>query len=104
MTLFRRSLLSLSLSPLLALSAFANPEFRPGEVWTASDGTPIQAHGGGILVRSNIYYWYGEDRGFGGRGAVSCYSSTNLYDWQHESVALAREALPQVNGMSTFVE
>ncbi|HWI59309.1 MAG TPA: glycoside hydrolase family 43 protein [Bacillota bacterium] len=88
----------------LTLTAGAKPEFRPGEVWLDMAGQPIQAHGGGILIRSNTYYWYGEDRTPGGRGAVACYSSTNLYDWKREGVVLPREVLPRVDGRSTFVE
>jgi len=35
---------------------------------------------------------------------VACYSSTNLYDWKREGVALSRETLPQIDGRPTFVE
>ncbi len=87
--------------PLTAKSA---AEFRPGEVWRDTEENPIQAHGGGILVRSNVYYWHGEDRTPGQRGGVACYSSTNLLHWKREGVALSPEALPRVNGSGTFVE
>jgi Glycosyl hydrolases family 43 len=89
---------------LAGSSAFAKPEFHPGEIWPDTDGNPIQAHGGGILVHSNAYYWYGEDRTPGLRSAVSCYSSTNLLDWKREGVALWQTNLPVVNGRRTFVE
>jgi hypothetical protein len=89
---------------LLGLRALAEPAFRPGESWLDQQGQPIQAHGGGILVRSNVYYWFGEDRTPAGRGSVSCYSSTNLYDWTREGVALGSDALPRVDGRPTFVE
>jgi len=79
-------------------------EFRPGEVWPDTAGNHIQAHGGGVLARGGVYFWYGEDRTLGGRGAVACYSSTNLVDWKREGVVLAREALPRVEERSTFVE
>jgi len=79
-------------------------EFRPGTIWKDTDGAPIQAHGGGLLAVSNAFYWYGEDRTPGSRSAVACYSSTNLHDWQREGVALARDALPEVDGRPTFVE
>lgn len=87
---------------LTLLPAYA--EFRPGEVWRDTEGNPIQAHGGGVLARGNIFYWYGEDRTPGGRGAVACYSSTNLLDWKREGVVLSRETLPRVDGRGTFVE
>jgi beta-xylosidase len=75
-----------------------------GAVWRDMAGQPIQAHGGGILLYSNTYYWYGEDRTPGGSGAVACYSSTNLADWNRGAVALERSALPRVNGRPTFAE
>jgi hypothetical protein len=77
---------------LAARSVFSQPEFRPGETWLDTSNNPIQAHGGGILPLDNTFYWFGEDRTPGGRGAVACYSSTNLYDWKREGVALARPA------------
>jgi Glycosyl hydrolases family 43 len=96
--------LFLSVAILLPLNVMAAPQFQPGEIWLDTSGQPIQAHGGGILVQSNVYYWYGEDRSQQDNGSVSCYSSTNLYEWKHEGVALSRDALPEVNGHRTFIE
>ncbi len=83
---------------------FASSVFHPGEVWLDNDGQPIQAHGGGILLHGNIYYWYGEDRTPGIRSAVACYTSTNLLDWKREGIALSQTNLPLVYGRRTFVE
>jgi len=71
-------------------------EFKPGEVWLDTSGHPIQAHGGGVLVRGDTYYWYGEDKTLGNmnKTGISCYSSTNLYDWKHVGVVLPKEAMP----------
>lgn len=98
-----RFILSCGFGLLLTLPSAAT-EFRPGQTWQDSNGDPIQAHGGGVLVSSNVYYWYGEDRTPGGRGAVACYSSTNLLHWKREGVVLSREALPRVDGRGSFVE
>lgn len=96
-------------------------EFLPGETWLDTAGSPIQAHGGGILAMAQeaspvaaataspadadkppasqktektfIYYWYGEDRTPGSRPGVSCYSSTNLRDWKHEGVSFRQQDL-----------
>lgn len=80
--------------------------FNPGAIWRDSDGNPINAHGGGVLFHDGVYYWYGEiksgqtylpkvNQTWGGTrvvaGGVSCYSSTNLYDWKYEGVALASD-------------
>jgi len=77
--------------------------FAPGEIWPDISGKPINAHGGGILFHGGTYYWYGElkegrtwapdaNRSWGGTRVmamgVSCYSSTNLYDWKFEAIAL----------------
>ncbi len=69
----------------------------PGEVWPDTAGEPIQAHGGGILVKDGVYYWYGENKKLGGsnRIGVSCYSSTDLYNWKNEGVVLPKDAMPE---------
>ncbi len=91
----------------LTPSAPAAPAFVPGEVWRDTAGEPINAHGGGILFHDGVYYWYGElkegrtylpkvNQAWGGTrvlaGGVSCYSSTNLYDWKNEGVVLPSDA------------
>jgi hypothetical protein len=70
--------------------------FEPGAVWRDTDGHPIQAHGGGVLHREGVYYWYGENKGgltdhVSGRVdviGVSCYSSRDLIHWKNEGVVL----------------
>ncbi|MBN2684729.1 MAG: family 43 glycosylhydrolase [Pontiellaceae bacterium] len=66
---------------------------HPGEVWTDTEGKPINAHGGGMLIHDNTYYWFGEIKGRGATAleGISCYSSTNLLDWTSEGLALAVE-------------
>lgn len=74
-----------------------------GEVWFDTDGNRINAHGGGILYHDGVYYWYGEYKGDSTywnpkvpswecyrteAGGVSCYSSTNLTDWEFQGVVL----------------
>ena len=81
-------------------------QFAPGQIWRDTDGHPINAHGGGILFHQGIYYWYGEaktgrtflpdsNKSWGGTRVdvtgVSCYSSTNLYDWKNEGLVLLPE-------------
>lgn len=94
-------------SPLLLRAELSHSShsqaFLPGEVWRDTDGKTINAHGGGVLFHAGVYYWYGElkegrtylakvNKSWGGTrviaGGVSCYSSTNLYDWKNEGLAL----------------
>lgn len=78
--------------------------FMLGEVWLDTEGNPIDAHGGGVLQHRGVYYWYGEARGQLPRGAVACYSSTNLLDWKRVGAVLLPSSLPRVNDRRTFVE
>jgi transcriptional regulator with XRE-family HTH domain len=76
--------------------------FTPGKVWTDQDGIPIQAHGGCILYENGIYYWFGENKdtptkrnhliGFNVDAVgVSCYTSTDLYNWENKGLVLPAE-------------
>jgi len=97
-------LLAIWLAPGLLISrASSSSEFIPGQVWADTERHPINAHGGGILFHEGVYYWYGEaktgrtflpdcNKSWGGTRVdvtgVSCYSSTNLYDWKNEGLVL----------------
>jgi len=67
--------------------------FRPGELWPDNNGVYINAHGGGVLFHDGVYYWFGEHKIEGEAGndahvGVHVYSSSNLYDWKDEGIAL----------------
>src|SRR5690554_1946720 len=65
--------------------------FNPGEIWEDDQGVHINAHGGGVLFHEGTYYWFGEHKGEETNAAlvgVTCYSSTDLYNWKNEGVAL----------------
>lgn len=79
----------------LSLTACAQSQtaIRPGELWLDTDGTHINAHGGGILLHEGTYYWYGEHKSDtnGDSSAyvgIRVYSSTDLVNWTNEGVAL----------------
>ncbi|MBN1844419.1 MAG: family 43 glycosylhydrolase [Sedimentisphaerales bacterium] len=74
--------------------------FKPGQIWPDDNGVHINAHGGGILLYAGTYYWFGEHKTAGRRGnranvGVHCYSSTDLYHWRDEGVALGVSDDPQ---------
>lgn len=72
--------------------------FFPGELWKDNQGVHINAHGGGILYHEGTYYWFGEHKGERSNAAlvgVTCYSSTDLYNWKNEGVALAVSENPE---------
>lgn len=85
--------------PLSAQPSQIYGSFSPGEIWYDTIGNPINAHGGGILFHEEKYYWFGQIMvsGSGGSDAwvgVSCYSSSDLYNWTYLGVALSVENDP----------
>ncbi len=88
---------------LAACNTDRKKEFNPGELWPDNNGVHINAHGGGVLFNESDgkYYWYGEHKteGEGGNTAnvgVHCYSSSDLYNWTDEGIAL--EVAPDGSG------
>nr|WP_199287951.1 glycoside hydrolase family 43 protein [Robertkochia solimangrovi] len=77
--------------PFMANAQEKLDSFKPGEIWPDTDGVHINAHGGGILFKDGIYYWYGEHKGKSSKANVGAnvYSSKDLYNWKKEGVALA---------------
>jgi len=64
------------------------------QVWNDTEGNHIQAHGGGILKRGNVYYWYGEERRQGldtSKRFVSGYESKDLIHWKFMGDVLGLE-------------
>lgn len=61
---------------------------HPGETWLDTNGRPIQAHGGSVIVVDGVFYWYGEnkERTLPGSGiwhwGIRCYRSTDLVAWE----------------------
>ena len=68
--------------------------FKPGALWLDNNGVHINAHGGGVLHHGDVYYWFGEHKIKGRAGnrahvGVHVYSSSDLYNWHDEGIALA---------------
>ncbi len=77
---------------LLAVNGVTN-EFLPGAIWYDDQQVPINAHGGGILEKDGVYYWFGEHKIQGPAGndahvGVHVYSSSDLYHWNDRGIAL----------------
>ena len=73
--------------------------FHPGKLWLDNTREHINAHGGGVLYYKGKYYWYGENKGEASNQAlvgVGVYSSTDLYNWTNEGIAL--KVLPENSG------
>lgn len=62
--------------------------FQVGATWLDTNGDTINAHGGNIIYYKKHYYWFGEKRGKHQSLGVSVYSSSDLYNWKSEGLAL----------------
>lgn len=75
----------------------------PGKLWLDTDQNPIQAHGGGMLIFNDTYYWYGENKageswlpacniewdGYRVNAiGINCYSSKDILNWKNEGIVL----------------
>ena len=65
--------------------------FSPGSIWNDTDGSHINAHGGGFYYEDGTYYWYGEHKDSHSLAnvGVRVYKSKDLYNWENCGVALA---------------
>lgn len=84
------------LMAVLVIGGCSKPKgvFKPGQLWLDNNGVHLNAHGGGIMIHDNTYYWFGEHKTEGKAGnkalvGVHCYSSKDLYNWKDEGVALS---------------
>lgn len=84
---------------IISASNAQNTAIKPGKPWPDTSGSHINAHGGGILYHNQTYYWFGEHKGAGASGntaltGVSCYTSTNLYNWEYKGIVMKVEDDP----------
>ena len=89
----RLQLFLMAIFSVLILNGQTVHQFTPGQPWNDNTGTHINAHGGGILFHEGVYYFYGEHKLGGKLGntaqvGVGCYSSSDLYNWRNEGIAL----------------
>jgi hypothetical protein len=86
--------------------------FTPGKIWHDTEGVPIQAHGGGVLFDKGTYYWFGENRNGTTKQSrvvgtnmdaigVSCYTSTDLYNWVNKGLVLPAVSEPSGHDLHT---
>jgi hypothetical protein len=67
----------------------------PAQPWLDNKGKHINAHSGGILFFNGVYYWHGEYKINGkaekdtADGGISCYTSTDLMNWQNAGVVMS---------------
>ncbi len=97
-------LISFSVSLFLNLFLFITVTFAQqagktdaiysGVPWYDQNGKVVSAHGANIIKDGNKYYLFGEAHTDTSNAFVgfNCYSSTDLYNWKFESIALPVQA------------
>ncbi|QEO13398.1 family 43 glycosylhydrolase [Agromyces intestinalis] len=65
--------------------------------FTDTAGSPVHAHGGGVVKSGSYYYWVGENRHNDNKFRyVSCYRSTDLKNWAFVSNILSQSSASEL--------
>ncbi|MDQ0584175.1 RICIN domain-containing protein [Streptomyces rishiriensis] len=90
------TLLALCLVLIGALATAGPAQAAPvtvanGTQFNDSSGSPVHAHGGGVLKVGSYYYWFGENRNADNTFRyVDAYRSTDLKNWEFRSHVLTQ--------------
>ncbi|MGW0870528.1 RICIN domain-containing protein [Streptomyces sp. NPDC002740] len=92
------TLLALCLVLIGALATAGPAQAAPvtivnGTQFTDSSGSPVHAHGGGVLKVGSYYYWFGENRNSDNTFRyVDAYRSTDLKNWEFRNHVLTQSS------------
>ncbi|CAM5586539.1 hypothetical protein SGLAM104S_04730 [Streptomyces glaucescens] len=95
-------LLALCLGLAAALAAAGPAQAAPqtignGTQFEDTSGSPVHAHGGGIIKVGSYYYWFGEHRNADNTFRyVDAYRSTDLKNWQFRNHVLTQAGHPEL--------
>ena len=68
-----------------------------GGQFTTTNGSPVHAHGGGIIKVGSWYYWFGEHRTEDNRFRyVDCYRSQDLKNWEFRNHVLTQSSAAEL--------
>ncbi|WP_030839113.1 RICIN domain-containing protein [Streptomyces sp. NRRL S-475] len=96
------ALLALCLALFGALATAGPAQAAPqkitnGTQFTDTSGSPVHAHGGGILKAGSYYYWFGEHRNADNTFRyVDAYRSTDLKNWEFRNHVLTEASDPEL--------
>ena len=68
-----------------------------GTQFTDTSGSPVHAHGGGVVKVGSYYYWFGENRNADNSFRyVDAYRSTDLKNWEFRNHVLSQSTDPEL--------
>lgn len=92
--------LCLALAGTLAIAGpaqAATVTIANGTQFTDTSGSPVHAHGGGVLKVGAYYYWFGEDRNADNTFRyVDAYRSTDLKNWEFRNHVLTQSSASEL--------
>jgi len=98
------ALLALCLALLGALATAGPAQAAPqtvtnGTQFTDTSGSPVHAHGGGVIKVGTYYYWFGENRNADNTFRyVDAYRSTDLKNWEFRNHVLTQSSASELAG------
>ena len=98
------ALLALCLALLGALATAGPAQAAPqtvtnGTLFTDTSGSPVHAHGGGVIKVGTYYYWFGENRNADNTFRyVDAYRSTDLKNWEFRNHVLTQSSASELAG------
>jgi hypothetical protein len=96
------TLLALCLGLFAALATAGPAQAAPqtvtnGTQFKDTSGSPLHAHGGGVLKVGTYYYWFGEHRNADNTFRyVDAYRSTDLKNWEFRNHVLTEASAPEL--------
>ncbi|MEH0547787.1 RICIN domain-containing protein [Streptomyces sp. B21-105] len=97
------TLLALCLALIGALTLAGPAQAAPvtlanGTQFKDTSGSPLHAHGGGVLKVGSYYYWFGEDRNADNTFRyVDAYRSTDLKNWEFRNHVLTQSSASELS-------
>lgn len=89
---------AVALAAIVSSPALAGPvAVNNGSQFVDNNGSPLQAHGAGIIKVGSYYYMLGENRNGYLFKAVSMYRSTDLQTWTYRNDILTANSAPSLN-------
>lgn len=86
---------TLFITLFLCFNSNAQGQLTNGTKWYDTQGSVINAHGGGFIEWNGYYYWIGENRRQG--VLVSCYRSKDLVQWEFRGNLLTKYSHPELD-------
>ncbi len=77
-----------------------------GGFWNDTSGKRIEAHGAGLMLDGDTWYWFGEDKSknSGNFSAVNAYSSKDLSHWKFENAIITTKTSTELAASGRIIE